>query len=49
MYISLNGNLPIMDMVGVKGLATLGTMGTQMIIAAVAMVVGYFYNRKQAQ
>jgi len=49
MYISLNGNLPIMDMVGVKGLANIGTMGTQMMIAAVAIVVGYFYNRKQAQ
>ncbi len=49
MYISLNGNLPIMDMVGVKGLANIGTMGTQMMIAAAAIFVGYFYNRKQAQ
>jgi hypothetical protein len=49
MYISLNGDLAMMDMVGVKGLANISTMSTQMIIAAAAIVVGYFYNRKQAQ
>lgn len=49
MYISLNGNLPIMDMVGAKGLANISTMSTQMMIAAAAIVAGYFYNRQQAQ
>jgi hypothetical protein len=49
MYISFNGDLAIMDMVGVKGLATLSSMSTQILIATVAIVAAYFYNRKQAQ
>lgn len=50
MYIALNGTkIAIMDMVGFNGSATFASMTTQMMIAAVAIVVGYFYNRKQAQ
>ncbi|MGH8049360.1 MAG: hypothetical protein ACREPB_01720, partial [Arenimonas sp.] len=50
MYIALNGtNIAIMDMVGFNGSATFASMTTQMMIAALAIVTGYFYNRKQAQ
>ena len=50
MYIALNDNkLAITDMVGFNGSADFSSMGTQIMIAAVAIVAGYFYNRKQAQ
>jgi hypothetical protein len=49
MYVSFNGDLAIMDMVGAKGLATASTISTQMLITVVAIVTGYFYNRKQAR
>lgn len=48
MYISLNGNLAMMDIVGAKGLATVSTMSTQILIAVAAIIGGYFYNRKRA-
>jgi len=45
----LNGkNIAIMDMVGFNGSANIGSMTTQMLIAAAAIVAGYLYNRKQS-
>jgi hypothetical protein len=48
MYISVNGNLAVMDIVGAKGLATTSTMSMQLLLATVAIIGGYFYNRRQA-
>lgn len=50
MYIALNDKkLAIVDMVGFNGSANFGSMGTQMMIASIAFVAAYFYNRQQAK
>lgn len=49
-YIALNDKkLAIIDMVGFNGSADFGSMTTQMMIAASAIVLGYLYNRQQAK
>jgi hypothetical protein len=47
-YIALNGkDLAIMDLVGFNGSADFGSMAMQMMVAGVALVAGYLYNRQQ--
>lgn len=50
MYIALNGtDIAIMDMVGFNGSADMGSMAMQMMMASIAFVASYFYNRQQAK
>jgi hypothetical protein len=50
MYVALNGtDIAILDMVGFNGSADMGSMAMQMMVAGVAMLSGYFYNRQQAK
>ncbi len=50
MYIALNDRkLAIVDLVGFNGSANFESMTTQMIIASIAFVAAYLYNRQQAK
>ena len=48
-YISLNGNLAIMDMVGANGLATVNSMMSYAVLGIIATIAGYGYNKHQAR
>lgn len=49
-YIALNGKeIAILDLVGFNGAANFGSMTLQLLVAASALVLAYWYNRQQAK